>query len=690
MNDHRVGSLLEDRYQVRRLIARGGTATVYEGLDERLERPVALKIMHPHVADDPSFVARARREAKSAARLHHPNVVAVLDQGHTADGVLYLVLEYVDGPTLRDVVAREAPMTSRRTLDLLIPVLRGLAQAHRIGLVHRDVKPENVLLTRDGQVKVADFGLTRAVDEHTSSTTVMGTVGYAAPELVGDGPVDQRSDVYAVGIMAYEMLTGSRPYTGTALQVATAHVSRDVPAPGGIAQGVPAALDEFVLRATSRDTAQRPADAAALLDLALAIRRSLPEQVDPPSLRDTDTVDLGGGSHASTAAAAVAGGALAGAAGAVGIPAAPGSPTPPGGHAEPPTQALGGESTQAIGRAPTETLGGTPTEALGGTPTEAFGAAPTEALGAAPTEALGAAPTEALGGPGVDPTGENAITPLGAQHTRAMGRPGERGSGAPILPAFDTDATGTIAMTQVGSTAHRSPETPRVRLNPRPRSLHLAVGAVVFALLLAVAAFLGWWLGSAPGTASATVPAVAGQDTATAERALNSAGISNVGVRSTTSPEVPEGIVITTDPTASATVRGIEQVNLVVSEGPARVSVPSVVGSPGDSARSAITGAGLRVGEVSRQYSTQAVDTVLALSPAAGTSVDEGTTVALTLAADTPQGTPPNVVGQDADSARQSLEEQGFTVEINSPVGSHLNRVVRQREDGNTVILTVL
>ena len=642
MNDHRVGSLLEGRYQVRRLIARGGTATVYEGLDERLERPVALKIMHSHVADDPSFVARARREAKSAARLHHPNVVAVLDQGHTADGVLYLVLEYVDGPTLRDVVAHEAPMTPRRTLDLLIPVLRGLTQAHRIGLVHRDVKPENVLLTRGGQVKVADFGLTRAVDEHTTSTTVMGTVGYAAPELVGDGPVDQRSDVYAVGIMAYEMLTGSRPYTGTALQVATAHVSRDVPAPGGLAQGVPAALDEFVLRATSRDAAQRPADAAALLDLALAIRRSLPEQIDPPSLRDTDTVVLGGGSHASTAAAAVAGGALAGAAGA----------------------------SAAAGAATVPTAGGDAAEA--------------------PTQALGGVPTEALGDAGADPTGENATTPLGTQHTHGMGRPGERGAGAPILPAFEPDATGTIAMTQVGSTAHRSRDTPRVRLNPQPPALHLAVGAVVFALLLSVAGFLGWWLGSAPGTASATVPAVAGQDTATAERALNSAGISNVGVRSTTSPEVPQGIVIATDPGASTTVRGIEQVNLVVSEGPARVSVPTVVGSAGDDARAAITGAGLRVGEISREYSAQAVDTVLGQSPAAGTSVDEGTTVALTLAADTPQGAPPNVVGQDADSARQSLEEQGYTVEINSPVGSHLNRVVRQREDGNTVILTVL
>ncbi|MGK4217567.1 protein kinase domain-containing protein [Kocuria marina] len=653
MNDHRVGSLLEDRYSVRRLIARGGTATVYEGLDERLERPVALKIMHPHVADDPSFVARARREAKSAARLHHPNVVAVLDQGHTADGVLYLVLEYVDGPTLRDVVGREAPMTARRTLDLLVPVLRGLAQAHRIGLVHRDVKPENVLLTRDGQVKVADFGLTRAVDEHTTSTTVMGTVGYAAPELVGDGPVDQRSDVYAVGIMAYEMLTGSRPYTGTALQVATAHVSRDVPAPGGLAQDVPAALDEFVLRATSRDAAQRPADAAALLDLALAIRRSLPEQIDPPSLRDTDTVVLGGGSRASTG--------VAGPAARVGATAA-------GATATGATTAAG--ATAAAGAAAVPTAGGDAAEV--------------------PTQALGGVPTGALSGTPADPTGENATTPLGTQHTHIMGRPGGREAGAPILPAFEPDATGTIAMTQVGSTAHRSPDTPRVRLNPQPPALHLAVGAVVFALLLSVAGFLGWWLGSAPGTASATVPAVAGQDTATAERALNSAGISNVGVRSTTSPEVPQGIVIATDPGASATVRGIEQVNLVVSEGPARVSVPTVVGSASDDARSAITGAGLRVGEISREYSTQAVDTVLAQSPAAGTSVDEGTAVALTLAADTPQGAPPNVVGQDADSARQSLEEQGYTVEINSPVGSHLNRVVRQREDGDTVILTVL
>ena len=636
MNDHRVGALLENRYRVLRRIAHGGTAAVYEGLDERLDRPVALKIMHPHFADDPRFVTRAEREAKAAARLHDPHVVAVLDQGRTDDGVLYLVLEFVDGPTLREVVAREAPMDPHRALELLVPVLRGLARAHRTGLVHRDVKPENVLLTADGQVKVADFGLTRAVDDHTTSTTVLGTVGYAAPELVGDGPVDQRSDVYAVGIMAYEMLTGSRPYTGTALQVATAHVSRDVPAPSGIAAGVPPALDELVLRATSRDASRRPADAAELLDLALAVRRSLPAPADPLLLGEAATEVLAGGPH-----------------------------SPTGHPEEAPTEAVGAGTADGSGEEATEAMGpgvrDLPTEAIG-TPTPEVH---TEALGTPWHEA----PTEVVGA--------NAGVP-------------PESHGTPILPAYEEDATGTVALTQVGSTAHRSPHEPRVRLNPPAQPLHVALVLVVFALLLTVAAFLGWWLGSAPGTASATVPPVAGQDTAAAERTLNAAGISNVGVSTTPSREAPEGTVISTDPAASATVRGIEQVNLLVSSGPAQVDVPALTGMSADDAGAAVGAAGLGLGGVTREYSTQPAGTVLSQSPEAGSRVDEGTQVSLTVATDSPQGPVPNVVGKDAETARTTLEEQGYTVQIDSPVGSHLNRVVRQREDGDTVVLTVL
>ncbi|MDO4919964.1 protein kinase [Kocuria sp.] len=653
MNDPRTGTLLDNRYLVGRRIARGGTAAVYEALDERLDRPVALKIMHPHVAEDPAFAARAQREARSAARLHHPNVVSVLDQGQAEDGALYLVLEYVDGPTLREVIARDAPLSPRRTLDLLVPVLRGLARAHGTGLVHRDVKPENVLLTSDGQVKVADFGLTRAVDDHTATATVLGTVGYAAPELVGDGPVDQRSDVYAVGIMTYEMLTGSRPYTGTALQVANAHVSRDVPAPSGAIPGVPPALDEFVLRATARDAARRPADAAALLDLALAIRRSLPEPTDLTS---------------------------------------------PG---EAPTEALG----SVADRAPTETLGAFggsgPTEALTGSGSEP----PTEALGAAqdaPTETLGSrhdAPTEALGPHDGAWTATRAVPVSASRGSGAPGSADSRGAGGPgapsdgdrrILPRWDADATSTLATATVGSTAHRSPGAPRVRLNPPARPLHVGVALVVFALLLTVAGFLGWWLGSAPGSASATVPAVAGQDTAAAERTLHDAGITNVGVRTTTSTAAPEGVVLATDPAEATTVRGIEQVNLVVSSGPARVDVPSLTGAALDAAQATAADAGLRTGTVTREYSTQPESTVLRQSPAAGTEVDEGSAVDLTVAASTPQEAAPAVVGRDADDARAELEGKGFTVRIDEPLGSHLNRVVRQRTDGTTVTLTVL
>ncbi|MDN5699151.1 MAG: Stk1 family PASTA domain-containing Ser/Thr kinase [Kocuria sp.] len=604
--DRLTGTLLDHRYRIQRRLATGGTASVYVGLDERLDRNVALKIIHPHFVDDPRFVERAQREAKAAARLQHPNVVAVLDQGQTADGVVYLVLEYVDGPTLRHVIARESPMTARRTLDLLIPVLRGLAHAHRSGMVHRDIKPENVLLTAGEDVKVADFGLMRAVDEHTSTSTILGTVAYAAPELVGHESVDQRCDVYAVGIMTYEMLTGSRPYTGTALQVANAHVSRDVPAPSRISSGIPDSLDEFVLRCTARNQDARPADAAALLDLALAIHRSLPPVNDPVSLNQPTHV----------------------------IPAS--------------------DETQAL-----------PHSGQANVPNDAE----TTVLSAQPQRA---SLTEPISGSEVRDAATRAVPAAG------------------ILPKYDLDATQTVAMTAAGSTAHRTPEQPRVTLNPQPQPLHLAIGAVVFVLLLALAGFLGWWLASGPGTTANTVPDVSGIPVAHAERTLGAAGISNVGVHTMTNAQIPAGSVISTDPGESAQVRGIEQVVLLVSEGPAQLDVPQFQGMTLDDARNAISQAGFAVGGIQTQFSDQPEGTVLQQVPAAGSKAEEGTAVDLNVATASPPEQVPNVVGQNVDSARESLEELGFTVEVNRPVGSTLDRVVHQREDGDTVILTVL
>lgn len=214
LQDPLVGQLLDGRYRVDARIAVGGMATVYRAVDTRLDRVLALKVMHPALATDASFVERFIREAKSVARLAHPNVVAVFDQGAQGQYV-YLAMEYVAGCTLRDVLRDRGALQPRAALDILEPVLAALGAAHRAGFVHRDMKPENVLIGDDGRVKVADFGLVRAVGTVTSTTgSVLGTVSYLAPEQIEDGTADTRTDVYACGVVLYEMLTGSKPHGG--------------------------------------------------------------------------------------------------------------------------------------------------------------------------------------------------------------------------------------------------------------------------------------------------------------------------------------------------------------------------------------------------------------------------------------------------------------------------------------------
>ena len=276
--DSLVGRLLDGRYRVESRIARGGMGTVYRALDVRLDRLVAVKVMHQLYADDEEFVARFIREAKSAARLSHPNVVAVFDQGED-DGHVFLAMEYVPGRTLRDLLRERGRLRPQEALAILQPVLAALGAAHQAGLVHRDVKPENVLLSDDGRVKVADFGLARAVASRTatSATTLIGTVAYLAPEQVTRGVADARSDVYATGVMAFEMLTGRPPYDGeTPISVAYRHAHEDVPAPSTMVDGIPADVDELVRRATDRDPDHRPADAAAFLSAVVRVRRGLP------------------------------------------------------------------------------------------------------------------------------------------------------------------------------------------------------------------------------------------------------------------------------------------------------------------------------------------------------------------------------------------------------------------------------
>ena len=277
--DPLTGRLLDGRYAVTARIAHGGMATVYLATDTRLDRDVALKVMHAELARDEEFVRRFIGEAKSVARLSHQNVVAVFDQG--ADGpFLYLAMEYVPGRTLKELLRERGRFSPATALEIMTGVLDGLAAAHASGIVHRDVKPENVLLTADGRIKVADFGLARAHSAagHTRAGLLIGTVSYVPPEQVTGGSTGPGGDVYSAGVMLFELLTGCLPFTGdTPLSVAYQHVNQDIPAPSALVPGIPAAVDQLVLAATSRDLARRPADANEFVRAVRRVREGLTE-----------------------------------------------------------------------------------------------------------------------------------------------------------------------------------------------------------------------------------------------------------------------------------------------------------------------------------------------------------------------------------------------------------------------------
>ena len=280
LTDQLVGQLVGGRYQVLSRIARGGMATVYLATDQMLGRNVALKVMHPHLAEGHAgedFVARFRREAKSAARLAHPGLVAVFDQGQDGD-TSYLVMEYIEGSNLRKTLVEEGPLPVGDALQTVEAVLEALAVAHAAGVIHRDIKPENVLVAADGSIKVADFGLARAMAEasSTSTGTVLGSVAYLAPELVTYGTSDERTDLYSVGVLLYELITGHQPFTGTTpLQIAYQHVNADVPPPSSTLEWLPPQVDVLVARLSSREPNDRPANAAAALGLVRKTRADL-------------------------------------------------------------------------------------------------------------------------------------------------------------------------------------------------------------------------------------------------------------------------------------------------------------------------------------------------------------------------------------------------------------------------------
>ncbi|MEW1894691.1 Stk1 family PASTA domain-containing Ser/Thr kinase [Streptomyces albidoflavus] len=593
--------MLDGRYRVDALIAVGGMATVYRALDTRLDRVVALKVMHPELAADASFVERFIREARSVARLSHPNVVGVFDQG--AEGAyVYLAMEYVPGCTLRDVLRERGALTPRAALDVLEPVLAALGAAHRAGFVHRDMKPENVLIGDDGRVKVADFGLVKAVDTVTNTTgAVLGTVSYLAPEQIEqDDVADARVDVYACGVVLYEMLTGGRPHSGDSpAQVLYRHLNEDVPPPSAAVPHLGPELDRLVAVATSRAPEGRPEDAVALLALARDARAALDDAaldaVPPAALEGDRSI------------------------------------------AEDRTSVIPRFSTPAR---PADDDGVQRTSVLAAAPPEP--PAPRRRLGNRRKGGLAALVAVLLVlcvGAGVWYINSGQFTrvpPLLAKtEDEARQRLADAGLkvGGVDKAYSDTADRGTVTKTDPGTGE-------RVRGNG---SVNLTVSL---------------------GPRKVTVPRVEGMALDKAKARLRDAGLEPGMVTRAFSDSVAKGEVVSTDPSAGTERRGGSAVALVVSKG-APVEVPDVAGSSLHEATEALKEAGLKVSTADeRIFSEHEKGAVAAQSPKPGTELAEGGEVELTLSKGPDLVEVPDVTGQKEDEARKTLEGAGFKVDV--------------------------
>jgi serine/threonine protein kinase/beta-lactam-binding protein with PASTA domain len=639
--DPLIGRVLDGRYRIGPRIARGGMATVYEATDLRLDRVCALKVMHSGLGDDDDFAARFVREARSAAKLSHPHVVAVFDQGDD-DGTLFLAMEYIPGHTLRDLIRKEAPMPPRKALALIEPVLSALAAAHHAGMIHRDVKPENVLLADDGRVKVADFGLARAVSaetQHTTGGVLIGTVSYLSPELVIDGRADARSDVYAAGVLIYEMITGRKPHEGESpIQVAYKHVHEDVPPPSAMVPGVPAYVDALVARATARDRELRPADAQVLLHQVRRVRGALDHGiVDDPELTEDLT----------------------------------------------PTQQVHTD------------------DGIDYVTEDAPTIVPTAAAAAA-TVVRERNRWDDHEGTSVISGGLPVSRPVrssDARATRPGDEPGDRGEGShdagrPPLPPRRTRrgplllALLLVLAVVAGSVGWyvgigRYTTTPGVlnlsvsqaRDKVQAAGLEFVIGERVYSETVTAGAVVS--TDPAPGsdvlqdgTVTATVsrgperyevPVLRGSTVDEAQDALDEANLAFGDVTERFHERVAEGVVLRSDPATGTELKRDGAVDLVVSKGPKPVKVPDFTGKPAEDAERVLTERGFEVETTRENSDSVAEGDVITQSPDSGT-LFRGDTVELVVSKGPVMVEVPTVRGVGVAEATARLEDAGFEV----------------------------
>jgi eukaryotic-like serine/threonine-protein kinase len=626
---HRLGG----RYVLREEVGRGGMAVVHRAHDTVLDREVAAKLLHPHLATDPSFLARFRREARAAAALSHPNIVAVHDWGEHEEGA-FLILQLVEGVSLRDVLRVRGRLTPEETLAVLVPAAAGLQAAHDAGLVHRDIKPENLLIGRDGVVRVTDFGLARAAADATATVgpeVLVGSPHYLAPEAVQGAAVDGRADVYALGILLFECLTGAPPHSGeTPFSTAVAHVERAVPPPSSRGVELDPALDALVLASTARRPDERTRSAAAFAQGLRAAVGDTPGQL--PRVTDVAT------GHAPPRP-----------------PVHPSAPTPPLGTSGPPplpghtvvvpvaeveTQLVDAE--EPVDHPARQTTSGPPRSAAahgvsddGPRRQRSRGRRRWPWVVLLLTALIGGS---AMGGYLLWDRVLAPVTPIPS----VLGAPGDNAVEQLERAGFVPEILDRIVHDLGVPEGHVLTQEPQ-----GDARLGTAVRLVLSA-----------------GPRQVTVPEV---DGATADDAVATLAAADLGAAITEvhHERVPEGRVIGTDPPPGVEVDEGTEVAVTVSLGPTPIPVPELVGTTLADARTQVRDAGLELTVAERRYdATAPVDQVLAQDPVPGDIRYAGDVVGVVVSDGPEPVVLPNLRGQRVAEAVATLEALGLQVEV--------------------------
>lgn len=637
--DPLIGLLVDERYRVTRRLARGGMATVYVAQDERLDRPVALKVMHPHLADSDAFVERFRREARSAARIVHPGVVSVFDQG-VVTGQGFLVMELIDGTNLRQLLRAQGAFTIPQALRYTTDTLEALRAAHRVGVIHRDIKPENILVPSDGPAKVTDFGLARAASEVSMSSTgnMLGTVAYIAPEIATTAEADARSDIYSVGIMLYEMLTGAVPWAGESpLQIASHHVSDDVPSPSAAQPWIPREIDDLVAALTAREPANRPADASDAIDLVARAAAAIPS-----NLANRRAEVAPGERHRASETSALN------------------------------TEIMSAQFTRPLPSPASSSVALVHTS--GATQAAQAASPPKKSARAAAWIALVVLLLVVAGlggrwwwteyGPGSYLTMPETT---GRTLTDVQADLDALGLHTQVEEEFSDDIdTGSVTRSdpEGGSSVHKRAEV----------QLYVSKGVDM-----------------------KTVPEVTGKSQDEAQRSLTDAGLAVGAVTDAYSEDVPQGQVISQSVAAGTSLAHDSAVDIVLSKGREPLTVPTLSGLSASAAKSAIEDLGLVAAPTEAYSDTVAEGQVISQHTREGSTLHRGDSVAYTVSKGPEKVAIPDVVGLQREEARSLLEGAGFTVKEEAILGGFFGTVRSSdpaagtmTKKGSTVTITIV